>query len=169
MTGPFVVVAAALLAAGAALIAFKEAVVAAANAQQDANFKYAEFSPQMAQIQAQAQATEAFRDRDTGERLAATAATLNQSIQRYNDTTKEATVLLETIKNVMTGAMLDAVTDILKPLEAIARVANWFMNVKKPAPDEDMGTFEDLARAAQREIEEHRRRGDDWFKRRDYR
>jgi hypothetical protein len=157
-----------LLAAGAALIAFKEAVVAAANAQQDANFKYAEFSPQMAQIQAQAQATEAFRDRDTGERLAATAATLNQSIQRYNDTTREQVVLLETIKNVMAGAMLDAVTDILKPLQTLARWANWKMNTTDPEPGPDMGTLEDLARSAQREIEEHRRRGDDWFKRRRY-
>lgn len=148
------------------VVGFKElhdAVVAGAKAQQAANFELAQYSAAMANVKAHADIDNIMRQREIGDRTAGTAAELAGANRDYDEGTKELSIAFANFKNVAFSAMLDAITQMMKPIEACAKAADWWMGEKG---NEEKKGFDGLYEQAVKHQADARARGDDAFGRR---
>lgn len=152
-----------ILAAAGALVVFTRAVIDASKAQQQHNFQYANSSAAMAAVQIQSEMADAFRDRDIGDRTAGTAAALAQSNTGYDNTVAEFEILWSNIKNIGLAAAMEVITNLLKPVAAVAgEISEWLDLEGGEKPEDVAGFFDRTAK----QVEEARKKGGaDWLRR----
>lgn len=122
--GPVGVAVAGIVMAADAAKKFHDAVVEGAKAQQDANFRLAEFSAAMAGVQAVAEVNRVYREMEVGDRTAESAARLQDSLDAYEDSLTEINVLVADVKNWLFSEGVDLLTAVIKPIGQLVEGVN---------------------------------------------
>jgi hypothetical protein len=120
--GTAVTMAAAPVAAIAAVVGFTLAIKAAADELIRANHELAKFSPAMAQVFAQRDVQEIFRERDRGNLLADSARQLVREEQRYKDTIFPMETAWEELKNNFLAGFYSELADMADGIRGIAEL-----------------------------------------------
>jgi hypothetical protein len=154
---------AAPIAAIAAVVGFTLAIKAAADELIKANHELAKFSPAMAQVFAQRDVQEIFRERDRGNALAPdSAAMLVREEQRYRDAIFPMETAWEELKNNFLAGFYSELADIAEGVRGLAEMVGIELKRREqpPASDTFSGQINKIAdKAARRQLEGATRAG----------
>ncbi|CAN5390898.1 hypothetical protein BH11PLA2_BH11PLA2_23330 [soil metagenome] len=146
----------AAIAAGSALLEFKKRVEDGTRAQLDLNRALADLSPAMANVFAHAEARDAFRMNEVGNRAAGSARMLSDLDQSRKDNTKELDLAVQNIGNTL-GAIANGVAIVAAfPFNQLAKLVNkWLFE-----SDDDEGFF-GFAEGFEKQAKEEQKNGDE--------
>lgn len=138
---PFAMAGGAVLKFGEQTLKTIDAVREFAQGMHNANMGFAEFSASMAIVQADKEVRDIELSMKRGDRRAASAGYLAESMSRFDQQVTPITDALAGIANNATGVLLDMLGQILTPVAGLAR---WFIGEEKPMKDnveKDVGSL----------------------------
>jgi hypothetical protein len=154
--GAAVAAVAAPIAAIAAVVGFTLAIKAAADELIKANHELAKFSPAMAQVFAQRDVQEIFRERDRGNALAPSASMLVREEQRYRDAIFPMETAWEELKNNFLAGFYSELADIAEGVRGLAEMVGIELKHRNAAGSSDTfsGQINKIAdKAASRQLD----------------
>lgn len=160
-----------LSGSGKALAELAEKAISAAQAlnklegeQQRYMQSLARFSANMAQIEAERNIQEIFREREKGDRLSSSARSLVESEQRAKDQTKELDILWNNVKNNVGTAWNDFKTGFAREMNRVVKPLNEIMG----NTDKNLDKFLTMGEWVQQIANEDRRWRDEQNRRNDW-
>jgi len=151
----------ALMAVGA-LLAFRRAVIDAAEAALQTQRKYTEVSASMAAVFAQLDTAETFRNMEKGERLAGSTRELARAVDKSREADKELDILVTGVGNRVKAFFVEAFADVKDVIvHPVAKAANKFLGQGAPDDGKRASTAQDQIQDMERRADQAQREGRD--------
>ena len=148
-------------AAVAALVEFGRAVRGAAEANIQAQRKFAESSAAMGAVLAQLDVRQTFREMEMGNRLAPSARNLAESTDRGREATKEAEITIQGVKNDVIALVNNRVSAVVEKFNPLFRAANKYLGYGPEDDAKRTATAQDIIQDMDRRAKETDKQGID--------
>ncbi len=141
------------------LMKFAKQVVESADAQHKLNMQYADASAAMAGVLAESEMRDWQRDREIGDKTAATARDLAESRANYQDSMGKVEALFSNIKNEVFSKLLDVLNTVLEPIAETLDGLNQILFTQSESTAADKWLDKVAA-----EAERRRQADEEWFR-----